>query len=105
VSSARRLELALRRERLQLRCAAQRSELAATLRRFMPVFAAAEALRSAAILLKSHPEWLAAAAGVALVLRPWGLLRWGRRAFAAWRAWRRVSGWLERTLPAPRRAT
>ncbi|GAB4447296.1 MAG: hypothetical protein OHK0026_13740 [Rhodocyclaceae bacterium] len=93
----------MRRERLQLRCAGQRDEIARAAQTFLPVFAAADALRAGLDYLKAHPEWVAAAAAAALILRPWGVLRWGRRAFLAWRAWRRLRVWLEAALPPLRR--
>lgn len=97
--SPRQLELALRRQSLQLRCAEQRDALARSAKRLAPVFAATDALRNAVDYLKAHPQWVAALVAVTLVWRPWRVLRWGRRAYLAWRSWRRIRGWLERTLP------
>ncbi len=97
--SPRQLELSLRRQRLQLRCAEQRDALVRGAKRLAPAFAAADAVREGVDYLKAHPQWVAALVVVTLLWRPWGVLRWGRRGYLAWRGWRRIRGWLERVLP------
>lgn len=94
--NARRLELALRKQRLQLRSAQLRADFAADAAAFEPLFAAGDRARDAMYWLRSHPE-IPVGAGVALlVARPRRLLRWARRGLVAWQAARRVRLWLDR---------
>lgn len=96
----RRLELALRKQRLQLRSAQLRADFAADAAAFEPLFAAGDKVRDAALWLKGHPE-VPVGAGVALlVARPRRLLRWARRGLLAWQAARRVRLWLDRRFEA-----
>lgn len=88
--SHRQMELALKKQRLQYRCAEQRRELARGLAPLLPVFALAETVRSAARWIQGHP---AISAGVLVALcaaRPHAAARWARRAWLAWQAWRRL---------------
>ena len=94
--NARRLELALRKQRLQLRSAQLRADFAADAAAFEPLFVAGDRVRDAAHWLKRHPE-LPVAAGVALlVARPRRLLGWARRGLFAWQAARRLRLWFDR---------
>lgn len=96
--NARRLELALRKQRLQLRSAQLRADFAADAAAFEPLFAAGDQVRDAALWLRNHPA-VPVGAGVALlVARPRRLLRWARRGFVAWQAARRVRLWLDRRV-------
>lgn len=92
----RRLELALRKQRLQLRSAQLRADFAADAAAFEPLFDAGDKLRDAIAWLKRHPEIPAGAAVALLVARPHRLLRWARRGLVAWQAARRVRLWLDR---------
>jgi len=93
--NARRLELALHKQRLQLRSAQLRTDFAADAVAFEPLFAAGDRVRSGVRWLRGHPE-VAVGAGVALlVARPRALARWARRSLFAWQAVRRVRLWLE----------
>lgn len=93
--NARRLELALQKQRLQLRSAQLRADFAADAAAFEPLFAAGDRVRNGARWLRSHPE-VAVGTGVALlVARPRALLRWARRSLLAWQAVRRARLWLE----------
>lgn len=96
----RLMELALKKQRLQLQAAAQRLELAQRLQAWAPAFAAADAVAGGLRWLKTHPQWLAGAAAVLLVVRPRAFFRWLRRGFFAWQAWRRARRALETLLPA-----
>lgn len=89
------LELALKKQRLQLRSAQLRADFAADAAAFAPLFTAGDRVRNGARWLKSHPE-VAVGTGVALlVARPRALMRWARRGLFAWQATRRVRLWLE----------
>jgi hypothetical protein len=86
----RRLELALRRQRLQLLSADQREGLAEALGGLAPAFAAIERVREGVRSLLRHPEWLAGAAVVLVVARPRAVMRWARRGIFVWQISRRI---------------
>lgn len=91
------LELALRKQRLQLQSATQRDALVGAAAGLAPLLTAADKVREGARWLGRHPELLAGGMVALLVARPRTVFRWVRRSFFAWQAWRRVSQWrLER---------
>lgn len=90
------LELALKKQRLQLAAAALRDDLARHGAGLAPVFDAADKAVAGAAWVRRHPQVLVAAAVALAVARPQRAWRWGRRAFVGWQAWRRVRGFLER---------
>lgn len=96
----RQLELALRKQRLQIRSATLRGEFAAHALTFAPLFSAGDRAREGARWLKNHPPVVAGAAVALLVARPRALLRWARRSFLAWQAWGRLRTWLSERHPA-----
>ena len=87
------LELALRKQRLQLQSAAQRDALLVAASGLAPVFAVADGVRDGARWLARHPSWLVGGLVAVLVARPRFVLRWARRSFFAWQLWRKVSEW------------
>lgn len=92
------LELALRKQRLQIRSGQLRGEFAEAAVAFQPLFAAGDKLRAGAHWLRAHPE-VGLAAGVALLAaRPRSLLKWTRRSLFAWQGVRRARSWLEHRL-------
>lgn len=93
--NARQLELALRKQRLQLRSAALRDQFAGHGSAFEPLFAAGDQVRDGVRWLKRHPEAIAGVVVAAAVARPRVLFRWARRSFVAWQAWGRLQAWLE----------
>jgi hypothetical protein len=93
--NSRQIELALSKQRLQLKSAALRDEFAAHAVVFAPLFAAGDKVHDGARWLRRNPE-VAVAAGVALlVARPRSLFRWARRSVVAWQAWSRLNAWLD----------
>lgn len=93
--NARQLELALRKQRLQLRSAALRDQFAGHASAFEPLFAAGDQVRDGVHWLKRHPEAVAGVAVAVAVARPRALFRWARRSLVAWQAWTRLQTWLE----------
>lgn len=95
--SPERLELALRRQRLQLQAMAQRQELHEQLRPFLPAFAAADRVQQGVSWVRHHPQILLSIGTVvlvaALVAKPRRVWRWARRGFSAWRLWQRFDTW------------
>ena len=103
--TTKRIELALKKQRLQLRAATQRVMILQALESTAPAFGAAEKIRSgwhcAAHWAKAHPEWLAGIGAALLVTRPRGVFRWASRGLLAWRAWRKLLGAVEGFEPFP----
>ncbi len=86
----RELELALRRQRLQLKCASQRQAIAQAAGNLAPVFAAGDRVRAGYVYLKQHPEWVIGAAIVVAIAKPRALFGWVRRGVVVWQISRRV---------------
>lgn len=82
---AHQLELALRKQRLQLQCEAERAALAAHVAGLAPVFKVADGTMAAVDLLRAQPRLLIGAAAAVVFLRPRWILRWGVRGFSLWR--------------------
>jgi hypothetical protein len=82
--SLRALELALKRQSLQLRAAEQRLTFRSDLAALNPAFAVADTARAGWRWLQENPEWLVGGAVVLLVARPRAVLRWTRRGLVAW---------------------
>lgn len=94
------IELALKRQRLQLQAAAQRVMILQALQSAAPVFGFAEKARAAARWAKAHPEWLVGAGVVLLVARPRAFFRWAKRGFFVWQSLRRLRIAIDTRLPA-----
>jgi hypothetical protein len=94
------VELALKKQRLQLQAAAQRVMIMQALESASPAFGVAEKVRSGVRWAKSHPEWLAGIGVALLVARPRAFFRWAKRGFFVWRSLRRLRGAVESILPA-----
>lgn len=90
------LELALRKQRLQIAGDGLRRDVARHAAGLTPVFTGADVAVEVVGCLRRHPE-IMVAAGVALVVaRPARAWRWGRRAYVGWQAWRRWRNFLDR---------
>lgn len=95
------LELALKKQRLQLQAAAQRVRILQTIESVSPAFGAADKARAAIGWAKTHPEVLVGTGIVLLVARPRFLLRWAQRGFFIWEGVRRLRSAIDSRL-APR---
>jgi hypothetical protein len=102
--SRRRIELALKRQRLQLQAAEQRLAVRRDLARFAPVLSVADTVRAGVAEVKRHPEWLVGAIIVLVVVRPRAVFRWLQRGVAAWQFASQVRR-VVADLPAPARST
>lgn len=94
MNERRLAEIRTRRERLLARAGAQREEVALLLVPWQTPLRIADRGLAAAAHLRTHPELVAVAVIVLLVLSPRRALRWARRAYVAWRGYR----WAVRAL-------
>lgn len=86
-------QLQLRCQQLQQRSAGLRLQLAHDARVLQAPLALADQVRDSWRWLRSHPQWLAAATGVLVLLRPRRALRLARRLWTGWRLWQRLQRW------------
>jgi hypothetical protein len=95
------IELALQKQRLQLKSAEQRGALMAAVAQLAPAFAVVDGVRDGFRWLRHHPEWLAGGIVTLLVVRPGAVLRLAERGFFAWQLWRKFSEWRASTAVTP----
>lgn len=86
------LELALRKQRVQLASERLRNELINHLDGVSPMFRTADRLLDGARWLRKHPQIFIAVGMAFIVARPRRALGWARRAFIGWQVWRRLRG-------------
>lgn len=84
------VELALRKQRLQLRSGALRDDLVRYAAPLAPAFGVADHVCDGFHWLRRRPEAVIAGAVALLVARPRLLFRWARRGMIAWQAWRKI---------------
>lgn len=94
------LELALKKQRLQIASETLRTDFARHAVGLAPVFAGADCAVDGVRWMRRNPQIVVAAAVAVLMIRPKAAWRWTRRAFLGWQAWRKLSSLLERRLPA-----
>ena len=98
MSTARERALALRQQALLQRSEALRTSLALQLRPWRPGLQVADQIGAAWAWLRAHPEWLAGAGVLVVVLRPWRALRWGMRLWTGVRLWQQLQRHLQRPI-------
>jgi len=94
--NARMLELALKKQRLQLKSAMLREQWCAHARGLTPVLSAADRVRTGVAWLRRHPEVLVGAGVAVAVAKPRAVWRWLKRGVVVWQFWRRGQEWLTR---------
>jgi hypothetical protein len=94
--SARRIELAVERQRLLVRSAVMREQVAAQSAALAPVLHWGDRVLYATWWARAHPALIASAVVVIAVVRPRFAWRWTFRAFGAWKFWR---SWRTRLAP------
>lgn len=94
------LELALKKQRLQIASEALRTDFGRYAAGLAPAFAGADCAVDAGRWLRRHPQVIMAATVALVVARPGRVWRWTRRAFVGWQAWRRLNDFLEPRQPA-----
>ena len=93
------LELALKKQRLQIAGDTLRKDFGRHAGGLRPVFSGADVAVDAAYWLRAHPQVVVAAGVALLVAKPSRVWRWGRRAFVGWQAWRKLRALLETRPP------
>ena len=93
------LELALKKQRLQIHGETLRGDFARHAGGLRPVFAGADLAVDAAHWLRAHPQIVVATTVALLVAKPSRVWRWGRRAFVGWQAWRKVRDFIDQRRP------
>lgn len=99
--SPQQVELALKRQRLQLLCAVQRDAFAYRAKAWEPAFAAVDRVRQGVAWLRQHPALPLVALLALLVARPRRALRWARHGWFIWLTLRRLAT-LSTQLPGKR---
>jgi hypothetical protein len=94
------LELALKKQRLQIQGETLRSDVARHAGGLRPAFAGADLAVDAGYWLRAHPQIVVATTVALLVAKPGRVWRWGRRAFVGWQAWRKVRSFIDQRLPS-----
>jgi hypothetical protein len=88
------IDLALKKQRLQLKSAALRDEWVVCTAALKPLCAGADRVRDAGAWLRRHPQVLVAVAVALVVARPRAVFRWLRRAVSTIGLWHRLRNWL-----------
>lgn len=89
--NAELVQLALRKQRLQLRSARQRAELLTHSEAFHPLFRGVDKATDAVLWARHNAPILSGLLLAFTVARPRVALRWGRRAWMGWKLLRRVN--------------
>jgi len=85
------IELALRKQRLQLHVEMQRQDLTWRAEGLTPLFHTADKVRDGARWAKEHATWLAGGALAVVALKPRLLVRVAKRGWGAWHTFKRIS--------------
>lgn len=93
------LELALRKQRLQIASASLRVEFGDYATGLRPAFTGADYAVEGVRWVRRHPELVVATAVALVVVRPKGAWRWARRAFIGWQVWQKFRDLVERRQP------
>ena len=97
------LELALKKQRLQIASERLRADFGGHASGLMPVFVGADMAVAGAHWVRRNKEFVVATGVALLVIRPRSVIGWARRAFVLWRIWRNLHDFLESRLPPARR--
>ena len=94
------LELALKKQRLQIASEGLRGDFGRHAAGLMPIFSGADFAVDGARWMRRNTQIVIAAGVALLVARPKRAWRWARRAFFGWQAWRKLRELVERRAPA-----
>ncbi|MCX7164163.1 MAG: YqjK-like family protein [Rhodocyclales bacterium] len=96
------LELALKKQRLQIASESLRIDFGRHAAALAPVFGAADRAVEGVRWVRRNPQLVVAAGVALLVARPQRAWRWARRAFVGWQAWLKLRDYLDHRLPSIR---
>ena len=85
-TTERRIELALKKQRLLTQSAALRADFAHYAEPLTPLFGAADRVHAVLRWVKNHPALPVAILVATLVARPRAIFRWARRGWFVWQA-------------------
>lgn len=94
--NSRTLELALKKQRLQIASESLRADFGRYAAGLAPAFTGADRALDGLRWIQRHPQFVVASGVALIVARPKRVWSWGRRAFFAWQAWRKLHAFLER---------
>ena len=97
--SPRQLELALKKQRLQIRSGALREAFADYAAGAAPAFTVADRVHAGWFWLRRHPVLPIGVLAALLAARPRKLLHWAKRGFFVWQALRKLSDLIAIKLP------
>ena len=97
--NSRAIELALKKQRLQIAGADLRSDFAHHATGLMPAFVGADIAVVGAQWIRRNKEIVVAVAVALLIIQPGSIIGWARRGFVMWRLWRDFRDFLDRRLP------
>lgn len=102
MKQSRAIELALKKQRLQIESERLRRDLALYAHGVEPIFTAADQAHAGWRWLRANPAVPVGILVAVLVAKPSVVIRWGRRAWLGWQAWRRLRSRLveDQTLAA-----
>lgn len=93
------IELALKKQRLQIAGEGLRTDFARHATGLMPVFVGADIAVVGVQWIRRNREIVVAVGVALLIIRPRSAIGWARRGFVMWRVWRDFRDFLERRLP------
>jgi len=94
------LELALKKQRLQIASEALREDFGRHATGLRPLFSSADLAVDGVRWARRNPQFVIAAGVALLVARPKRAWRWVRRAFFGWQAWQKLRQFLPPRLSA-----
>ncbi len=97
--SSTSLELALKKQRLQIASERLRTDFGDYASGLMPVFVGADMAVAGAHWVRRNKELIVAVGVAVVVIRPRSALGWARRVFVLWRVWHNLREFLESRLP------
>lgn len=93
------IELALKKQRLQIAGEGLRTDFARHATGLVPVFVGADIAVVGVQWIRRNREIVVAVGVALLIIRPRSAIGWARRGFVMWRVWRDFRDFLERRLP------
>lgn len=96
------LELALKKQRLQIASSGLRTDFGNYAAGLAPIFTGADLVIEGARWVRRNPELVVATGVALLVIRPSRAWRWARLTFFGWQAWGKWRDLVERRLPPNR---